>query len=271
MAQSHLDGVRDGYGSRLRPFAASARRPGYDFLAEEIAAAAGIPGKMFDVEFAKQTIKRAAAAAHDALVAAQPATHIGHGVARVDKVASNRRILGPDGKVRIVRWSKCEDPEVRALPEGTIDPNVRMVSFWQNEKPLAVLSYYTTHPQSYYRTGKTSADFVGLARSLSEAELRGALQIHFNGASGNVTAGKYNDGSHEARLALADRLADGMKRAWNSTEKELLAETDLEWETRPWFCRSLNGLISRNSKSCCAPRVRWCRGYGRPECSLLRS
>lgn len=207
--------------------------PGCDFAAEDIAAAAGIGGEMFDVEFARQTIERAAEAARDALAGAEVATHIGHGVARVENVASNRRILGPDGKVQIIRWSKCEDPEVRALPEGTIDPNVRMVSFWRSDLPIVVMSYYATHPQSYYRTGKTSADFVGLARDLSEKNLPAGLQIHFNGAGGNITAGKYNDGSHEARLALADRLADGMKRAWSETRKKPLAETDFAWNVVP--------------------------------------
>ncbi|MDI9605718.1 MAG: hypothetical protein QM305_10440 [Bacteroidota bacterium] len=49
-----------------------------------------------------------------------------------------------------------------------------------------------------------------------------ALHIHFNGAGGNVAAGKYNDGSHENRLILAKRLADGMKRAWRTPGKRAL-------------------------------------------------
>ena len=32
--------------------------------------------------------------------------------------------------------------------------------------PLAVLSYYACHPQSYYRTGVPSPDFPGIARSI---------------------------------------------------------------------------------------------------------
>ena len=47
---------------------------------------------------------------------------------------------------------------------GTIDPLLRSVSFYQGERPLARLYYYTTHPMSYYGDGRVSADFVGLAR-----------------------------------------------------------------------------------------------------------
>jgi hypothetical protein len=85
----------------------------------------------------------------EALPRAQPVTHLGLGEARVVKVASNRRIFGPDGKVRDVRWTATTDPKIRAEPEGVIDPMVSLVSFWNGEQPVAVLSYYATHPQSY--------------------------------------------------------------------------------------------------------------------------
>ena len=43
-------------------------------------------------------MQRAAKALQGAIASAQPATHYGWGVASVKEVASNRRILGPDGK-----------------------------------------------------------------------------------------------------------------------------------------------------------------------------
>ena len=46
-----------------------------------------------------------------------------------------------------------------------------------------------------------------LARALREQETHGVPHIHFNGAGGNVTAGKYNDGSPSNRMILAHRLA----------------------------------------------------------------
>src|SRR5262249_10887466 len=55
------------------------------------------------------------------------------------------------------------------------------------------------------------------------------LPIHFNGAGGNIGAGKYNDGSPENRLLLAQRLADGMKRAWETTKRQPISAADVQW------------------------------------------
>jgi hypothetical protein len=206
--------------------------PGCDFLAEEVAATAGLGGELFDVEVARDVIARSAAAAREALASSEPATHVGVGAGRVEQVASNRRILGADGKVEFQRMSSCTNPSVREMPEGTIDPLARVVSFWRDDKLLVALTYYTTHPQSYYRTGKTSADFVGLARDAREAALGGTRHVHFNGASGNIAAGKYNDGSHEMRPILAERLAAGLETAWNATEKSPLADAEFNWTTQ---------------------------------------
>jgi hypothetical protein len=158
-------------------------------------------------------------------------THLGLGDARVAQVASNRRIPGPDGKVRATRYTATKDTTLRAEPEGTIDPVVSLVSFWNGENPVAVLSYYATHPQSYYRTGIPNPDFPGLARFLRQLAVPAARHIHFNGAGGNIGAGKYNDGAPENRLILAQRLADGMRRAWESTKREPIAATNVTWST----------------------------------------
>jgi hypothetical protein len=205
--------------------------PGCDFEAEELLASRGLSGAMFDVAFARQTIERAAAALRASLLAPKSVTHLGIGVGRVEKVASNRRVLGPDGKVQYVRYSSSNIEAARAAPEGVVDPDVRLLSFWNGQKPLAVLSYYATHPQSYYGQGGVSADFVGMARTLREMALPGVPQIHFNGASGNVAAGKYNDGAPSNRPILAERLAAGMLLAWTATERVPLAGDAVGWKT----------------------------------------
>src|SRR5204863_10221212 len=105
-----------------------------------------------------------------------------------------------------------------------------LVSFWNGARPLAVLSYYATHPQSYYRTGIPNPDFPGVARFLRQLAVPEALHIHFNGAGGNIGAGKYNDGSHENRGILAERLADGMRRAWEATKREPLTPNMVGWQ-----------------------------------------
>jgi hypothetical protein len=104
------------------------------------------------------------------------------------------------------------------------------VSFWNQDRPLVAMTYYATHPQSYYGQGGVSTDFVGMARKLREGELPVA-HIHFNGAGGNVAAGKYNDGSPPMRLILARRLADGMKAAWESMVKTPIQASDVSWRS----------------------------------------
>lgn len=207
--------------------------PDCDFSAERILKEAGADARQFEGSFQQQVLANLQTAIRESLPRAQPVSHLGLGAARVDKVASNRRILGPDGKVRAVRWTATPDAAIRAEPEGTIDPMVSLVSFWNRERPVAVLSYYATHPQSYYRTGIPNPDFPGVARFFRQLAIPAALHIHFNGAGGNIGAGKYNDGSPETRLALAERLADGMRRAWEATSREPITAAGVQWTIEP--------------------------------------
>jgi hypothetical protein len=204
--------------------------PECDFAAERLLRETGRDPRQYAGGYQREAIDRLAAAVRESLPRARRITHLGLGEARVEQVASNRRILGADGKVRATRWTATVDPQVRAEPEGVIDPIVSLVSLWDGERPVAVLSYYATHPQSYYRTGLPNPDFPGLARFFRQLAVPAALHVHFNGAGGNVTAGKYNDGSPENRLALAQRLADGMRRAWEATRREPLAAAAVSWE-----------------------------------------
>jgi hypothetical protein len=207
--------------------------PACDFSVSRLMAEHGAdPAGVLDDAFARRVIARAAEAVRRATAEARPVTHLGIGQAEIEKVASNRRILGPDGKVRATRWTACTDPELRAEPAGTIDPVLRAVSFWDGETPVAVLTYYATHPQSYYRTGEANPDFPGIARD-ERQQATGVPHIHFNGAGGNIGAGKWNDGAHENRRVLADRVADGMARAFAATEKTPIHGSDLGWEAIP--------------------------------------
>jgi hypothetical protein len=205
--------------------------PVCDFTSERIVREMGLAEfARYDGTFQRQTIDRAAAALRASLPAAQEVTHVGWGSAEVKEVASNRRIKGPDGKVRATRYTATRDAALRAEPEGVIDPEVSLVSFWNTDRPLAVLSYYACHPQSYYRTGVPSCDFPGIARFIRGQAVPEALHVHFNGAGGNIGAGKYNDGAKENRLVLATRLADGMTRAWLATQKQPLVSSDVGWQ-----------------------------------------
>ncbi|WP_165070944.1 hypothetical protein [Paludisphaera rhizosphaerae] len=202
-----------------------------DFSADAILAEQGINRDYFDAPLARDMIARTAAAVQKAGADARPITQIGLGEGVVEKVASNRRVLDAAGKkVEHVRYSATKDPKVRDKPEGLIDPKLKMISLWEGDKPVAVLTFYATHPQSYYRTGLANPDFPGIARDQRQ-EKTGVFHVHFNGAGGNITAGKYNDGAHENRQILADRVAAGMDRAWNSTVKSTVTAGDLGWKT----------------------------------------
>ncbi len=207
--------------------------PGSCFAVERLVSKHGLSGKFSNPGFDRQVMQRLASAVQDSLATAQPVTHVGVGAGIVEKVASNRRILGSDGQVAIVRFSSSRNPKAQAAPEGTIDPLVRLVAFWNDEKPVAALTYYATHPQSYYGQGYVNWDFVGVARELREDSLPGVSHIHFTGAGGNVAAGKYNDGSKPVRLILAKRLAAGMKLAWESQQKTLVTSDDIRWTVEP--------------------------------------
>jgi hypothetical protein len=188
-----------------------------------------VPNSPFDSEFAMKVADRIALAAGEALTRTVPVTHVGMGRGMVKQVASNRRILGPDGRVAHIRWSASTDPAMQEYPDGLIDPYLKMVSLWNEDQAIAALSYYAVHPQSYYRTGLANSDFPGMARDSFSDEVHVPL-LHFNGAAGNITAGKYNDGAHENRKRLADRVQAGMKEAWSSTHKFPLDSKKVRWK-----------------------------------------
>ena len=206
--------------------------PRCDFSAQEMLAKAGLQGAGFDAKHARHVIRKTAAAIRKALSGAQPVSHLGIGRGIIEKVASNRRILGSDGKVEYIRWTATRDPKIRAFPAGTIDPELKMISFWNGDRAIAALTWYATHPQSYYRVGLATPDFPGIARDARQ-KATGIPHIHFNGAGGDIGAGKWNDGSHKNRQVLADRVAAGMQMAWKNTHKTPLTSTDVGWDAVP--------------------------------------
>jgi hypothetical protein len=192
--------------------------PVADLEAERILRAHGSVGTVCDLAFHEEAVQRVAAAVRGAQM--RRVTHLGTGQARVEQVASNRRFVTPGGIVSFGRMSRVTDSVARAADEGVIDPWLKTLSFWDGDTPLAALSAYAVHPMSYYGAGEVSADFPGLARAQRDADTPGVLQIYASGCSGNVTAGKYNDGAHATRGVLAGRLADAMRKAWAATVKQ---------------------------------------------------
>jgi hypothetical protein len=200
--------------------------PVADLEAERLLRKRKLTGTVCDPAFLEQAVQAVAKALRDALPSARPFTHVGMGQARVEKIASNRRYTTTNGTVRFDRTSSTHAPAAIAADEGLIDPWLKTLSFWNGETPLAAISFYAVHPMSYYGQGDVSADFPGLARRKRQAQMPHVKQIYCSGASGNVTAGKYNDGSRSNRAVLADRLHAALVGAWDNTRRAAVDRLD---------------------------------------------
>ena len=183
-----------------------------------------------DLAFLEQAADRLAATVRQSLAEMRAVDRIGTGEAKVERVASSRRIFTEDGKFHGRMSSTRGRPQLRELPEGRIDPMLKTVTFAAGEKPLARLHYYATHPQSFYGDPRVSYDFVGIARERLEEE-EGIFQVYFTGCAGDIAAGKYNDGSPEARGQLADRMFAGMKGSVAATKFAPIGP--VAWRTTP--------------------------------------
>ncbi len=197
-----------------------------DLEAERILKQHGAAGSICNLEFHERAVRRVAAALRLSLPRARRITHVGVGQAKVSRVASNRRYIGPDGQPAFGRGSATRDAALRELPEGTIDPWLKTLSFWDGKSPVAALNCYATHPMSYYGKGGVSDDFVGRARRRRQADDPKVFQIYVSGCSGNVTAGKFNDGSPENRAVLAERMYRAMSVAWKLTQRRPIKTFD---------------------------------------------
>jgi hypothetical protein len=194
--------------------------PVADLEAERILREHKASATICDPEFHEQAVQRVAAAAKESLAKARRVTHFGTGQGQVAQVASNRRFTTPGGTVSFSRMSSSKSAVERAAEEGLIDPWLKTLSFWDGETPVAALSVYAVHPMSYYRTGEVSADFPGLARAKRQEEMPAVFQIYASGCSGNIAAGKYNDGTRANRPVLAERLHAGLRAAWEATARK---------------------------------------------------
>ena len=203
--------------------------PVVDITAQKLLAEVGAAELHLAPKVLDQIEERLAAAVRQSLDKLEPFDQIGTGQAKVDRVASSRRPVDATGKIR-VRFSFCQDAAVRALGEGTIDPYVKTITLARGSKPLVRLHYYATHPQSRYGDGRASSDFVGDAREALEAKEH-VLQIYFTGCGGDITVGKYNDGSKKCRQELAQRLLAGMEASVAATR--LVPAGAVRWRTYP--------------------------------------
>jgi hypothetical protein len=228
-----------------------------DLQAERLIAARKLGAGTLDLEFHDEAVRSVAAALARSLKQARRVTHLGVGQAKVERVASTRRILGADGKVVFVRPSSSREARAPADPEGLIDPWLKTLSFWDGDRPLASVSVYATHPMSYYGQGQVSADFAGLARRWRQTDDPGVLHFYANGCGGDLAAGKYNDGSPARRIELAERLHQAWKAAWVQTKKHRLDKVGFRSipfrlpvkETAGFRVADLEAILTRDASS----------------------
>ena len=227
-----------------------------DLGAERILRAARLEGTVCDPVFHELAVGRVAEALRQSLTRARQVTHYGTGMARVEKVASNRRYTLPEGSVRWDRTSATRNAFAISADVGLIDPWLRQLSFWDGHEPLVAASFYAVHPMSYYGQGDVSADFPGLARRQHEQERGGLPQIYVSGCSGNVTAGKYNDGSPGMRPVLADRIRAAMSEAWGKTVRQAFRGADFRVESLRLEPRQGDGFDVVDLRSKLVPGVK---------------
>ena len=183
-----------------------------------------------DVEWTERVFQGVAQSLATAMPHAQPLTHLTVGEGKVEQVASNRRILGDNGKIAKMRLSSTKDPVLRELPDGQIDAMLKTISFWNGETKLASLHYYATHPMSFYGDGMVTHDFVGIARERRTKD-EGVPHIYFTGCGGNIAAGKYNDGTKESRVRLGEQIYAAMVASEKQMKRAELNR--IEWRATP--------------------------------------
>lgn len=195
-----------------------------DLTAQRLLNQHGLRGWNCDPAFHEQAVQRTAAALKLSLKSSRRVTHFGTGQAKIERLASNRRVVRPDGKITWERGSASGD--LFGAPDGEIDPWLKTLSFWDGDKPMLAWSCYAIHPMSYYGKGGVSADFPGMARARRQQDDPSVFQIYFTGCGGDTTAGKYNTGAPTNRAVLAGRLCDGMLAAWKATTRQPLKRID---------------------------------------------
>ena len=150
---------------------------------------------------------------------AEPVTPaVGRG--SVERVAGNRRPKLPDGRT-VHRYGRPPE-DLRALPEGLIDPEVAVIRFDRADgRALGAILSYSCHPTASGLGIPTnvSADFVGHGRQKIEDDF-GVACVFLQGCAGNQGTGKWVSGTPwEDTVAMGSRFAKGVADAMASARR----------------------------------------------------
>lgn len=163
---------------------------------------------------------------------------VGRGL--VDRVAGNRRPKLPDGRT-VHRYGRPPE-ELRALPQGLIDPEVSVLRFDRSDgSAIGAILSYSCHPTASGLGIPTnvSADFVGHGRTKVEQAFD-LTCVFLQGCAGNQGTGKWVSGTAwEDTVTMGDRfargVADGLRIARTVEDGELrIARAWLPLELDPF-------------------------------------
>ena len=186
--------------------------PAIATTAQRLQLDASDPRRIASAEYLLDVSEKLAAAIRTSRKNWRPVTHIGIGGAKVERVASNRRIERTDGSIQGRGSNTKASPQLRELEEGLIDPWVRTISLENADGAIVQMHYYASHPQSFYGDGRASYDVPGIIRDRLE-QASGVFQVYVTGCGGDIAFGKYNDGSLQARTQLTARLQAGIEHS----------------------------------------------------------
>ncbi len=202
--------------------------PAISTAAQRLQLSATDPRRIASAEYLLDVSRKIGAAIQKSQQSWQKVTCIGTGKARVERVASNRRIALADGSIQGRGSNTGSSPQLRELEEGLIDPWVRTISLENTDGAIVQMHYYASHPQSFYGDGRASYDVPGMIRA--QLERTGTVfQLYVTGCGGDVAFGKYNDGSRRTRLQLAARLRAGIESSIAGLQQHSVEP--MEWST----------------------------------------
>ncbi len=194
--------------------------PIVDVEAQQLLGKAKAKSAIADLAFFDKVVSRVADAAKACLKNADPITHIGTGEAKVEKGRLEPAIprRGRQGALQPhVGDARREDPGRRRRHHR---PAVEDAQFLERRHTVAWRFRLRDAPDEFLRQGWRNGRFHWLgACKRRQADTPGTVQMYASGCSGNVTAGKYNDGDPNNRPILADRTRNAMSVAWKATKK----------------------------------------------------
>ena len=140
----------------------------------------------------------------------QPITHYGYGDAVVKEVASIAVERLPDAQRGRMRGSSCKIEGSHHTAGRAYRSRRLGVELLERRPTPSRSSALCCHPQSYYRLGIPSPDFLA-ARFIRGQDVNMALHVHFNGAATSLLENT-TMALRANRIILATRLAAGMER-----------------------------------------------------------